>query len=193
LNVDLILIENQPVKLNAVMKSIQMILWTTIRTLLIQQNNTTTKLTFMNADKKLLVIPNDDPLNVSNELYTISAPQHRNGKTNKNKGNNDNGNGNGNENDVNSIISSVVSSRHASPMIQPSNPPENIADIVLNVSKQNKRIFYNKRKMDAVSRVKILIQNNKEKLSWFEKNSKKDDLADTLLMCLYAAHPSIKM
>lgn len=40
------------------MKSVQMILWTTLRTLMIQKGNDNPNIHFVNADKKLLVFPN---------------------------------------------------------------------------------------------------------------------------------------
>lgn len=51
LTADIVLIENQPVKINAVMKSVQMILWTTIR--MSVENVREKKFMFINADKKL--------------------------------------------------------------------------------------------------------------------------------------------
>ena len=57
---DLVLIENQPVKMNATMKTIQIILWTSLREKMIQSGVNTPNVRFVNASKKLTVKPKED-------------------------------------------------------------------------------------------------------------------------------------
>lgn len=57
---DLVLIENQPVKMNATMKTIQIILWTSLREKMILSGIENPKIRFVNASKKLTVKPNDE-------------------------------------------------------------------------------------------------------------------------------------
>lgn len=54
---DLILIENQPVKMNATMKTIQIILWTSLREKMIRNGILQPKVKFVNASKKLYIRP----------------------------------------------------------------------------------------------------------------------------------------
>ena len=54
---DLVLIENQPVKMNATMKTIQIILWTSLRERMIQIGVEKPNVRFVNASKKLTVKP----------------------------------------------------------------------------------------------------------------------------------------
>lgn len=57
---DVILIENQPVRINATMKSVQMILWTTLRDKLKMNGVSNPVVKFINANKKLMVCPDKD-------------------------------------------------------------------------------------------------------------------------------------
>jgi acetolactate synthase small subunit len=54
---DVILIENQPVRINATMKTVQMILWTTLRDTLLSNGVSNPVIKFINANKKLMVYP----------------------------------------------------------------------------------------------------------------------------------------
>jgi hypothetical protein len=127
---DKILIENQPVKINATMKSVQMILWTTLRTRMLELNpDIKPNLSFINANKKLMVSP----------TFLTESP----------------------------LSYKILSNTEAQ---------ESARDRT-----------YSQRKDESVSRVKSILENTNqiEHLRWFEHNSKNDDLADCLLMCLY--------
>lgn len=56
----LVLIENQPVKMNATMKTIQIILWTSLRERMIQMGIEKPNVKFVNASKKLTVKPTEE-------------------------------------------------------------------------------------------------------------------------------------
>lgn len=76
LTADVVLIENQPVKINALMKSVQMILWTTMR--MTVENVRGRKFMFINADKKL-TLPVRFPRLFTDEALT--APETLSRKT----------------------------------------------------------------------------------------------------------------
>ena len=127
---DCVLIENQPVKLNATMKSVQMILWTTVRNKMMElRPDIKPNIAFLNANKKLMVAPST--MEETPFSYTI-------------------------------LSSSVAQS-----------------------SARDRT--YAQRKEESVSRVKRILNTTAqhEHLRWFEGNTKNDDLADCLLMCLY--------
>ena len=124
---DLIFIENQPVKMNATMKTIQIILWTTLRERMIRSGIINPKVRFLNANKKLMVRPNDEaPWNFE-------------------------------------ILTEEVAKREA------------------------RRRSYSERKKESITRVSTILTKTGQDChhKWFERNPKKDDLADCLLMCLW--------
>jgi hypothetical protein len=127
---DKVLIENQPVKLNATMKTVQVILWTTVRNKMMEvRPDIKPNISFLNANKKLMVSPaslEDSPFS-----YTI--------------------------------LSSSSAQEEA------------------------KERTYAQRKDESILRVKKILESTTqiEHLRWFENNTKNDDLADCLLMCLY--------
>ncbi len=127
-DVDKVVIENQPVRMNAMMKSVQMILWSTLRMKMLENGNDNPDVTFVNASKKLTVIPD------------ISAS--------------------------NSRCYYILSTRDA--------------------VRQARGRSYADRKREGILRVEQLltISGQTQHLEWFKSNSKKDDLADCLLMCL---------
>jgi hypothetical protein len=57
---DLVLIENQPVRMNATMKTIQIILWTSLREKMLQSGVNDPNIRFVNASKKLTVSPKEE-------------------------------------------------------------------------------------------------------------------------------------
>ena len=57
---DLVLIENQPVRMNATMKTIQIILWTSLRERMIRNGVSSPNVKFVNASKKLTVSPKQE-------------------------------------------------------------------------------------------------------------------------------------
>jgi len=60
ISADLVLIENQPVKMNATMKTIQIILWTSLREKMVHSGVEKPNVRFVNASKKLTVKPNEE-------------------------------------------------------------------------------------------------------------------------------------
>jgi len=128
--VDKVVIENQPVRMNAMMKSVQMILWTTLRMKMVEQGISEPDVSFINASKKLTIQPD------------ASAPAHR--------------------------CYQILSTREA--------------------SAQARGRSYAHRKQESIQRVAQLltISGQTQHLGWFKSNSKRDDLADCLLMCLSA-------
>jgi hypothetical protein len=128
IRVDKVVIENQPVRMNAMMKSVQMILWTTLRMKMIEQGIVEPDVTFVNASKKLTVIPN--PSAHDDRCYTIMSTQE--------------------------------------------------------ASRQARGRSYADRKRESILRVEQLLtlSGQTQHLEWFKSNSKRDDLADCLLMCL---------
>jgi len=129
---DVVLIENQPVKMNAAMKSVQMILWTTLRSRMLENGTGTCApdIRFINASKKLMVLPDNQT-----PYWGIR------------------------------IMDNTTATRLA------------------------RERNYAERKHESIARVEYLlrISSQKDHLEWFLANSKKDDLADCLLMCLYGA------
>lgn len=128
IRVDKVVIENQPVKMNAMMKSIQIILWTTLRMKMMDEGIPEPDVTFINASKKLTVVPNETT--DTGLCYDILTPRE-----------------------------AVLYARGRS---------------------------YADRKHESILRVEKLLTytHQLEHLTWFRSNSKKDDLADCLLMCL---------
>ena len=128
IRVDKVVIENQPVRMNAMMKSVQMVLWTTLRMKMIEHGIEEPDVTFVNASKKLTVIPN------------VSAPDDK--------------------------CYTILNTREA--------------------SRQARGRSYADRKRESIFRVEQLLtlSGQTQHLDWFKSNSKKDDLADCLLMCL---------
>ena len=57
---DLVLIENQPVRMNATMKTIQIILWTSLREKMLNLGIEKPNIKFVNASKKLTVSPKEE-------------------------------------------------------------------------------------------------------------------------------------
>jgi hypothetical protein len=127
---DVVLIENQPVKMNAAMKSVQMILWTTLRSRMLEGGMENPDIRFINANKKLMVIPD-----THTPLWGVR------------------------------IMDNTTATRLA------------------------RERNYAERKNESKTRVEYLLKvsSQKEHLDWFLSNSKRDDLADCLLMCLYGA------
>lgn len=127
---DVVLIENQPVKMNAAMKSVQMILWTTLRSCMLENGTENPDIRFINASKKLMVLPDNQT-----PYWGIR------------------------------IMDNTTATRLA------------------------RERNYAERKHESIARVEYLlrISSQKDHLDWFLANSKKDDLADCLLMCLYGA------
>jgi hypothetical protein len=128
INVDKVVIENQPVRMNAMMKSVQMILWTTLRIKMMDRGIVDPDVTFINASRKLTVIPD------------LTAP--------------------------NRDCFHILSSRDA--------------------TRQARGRSYADRKRESIQRVEQLLtmSGQTQHLDWFKQNSKRDDLADCLLMCL---------
>ena len=123
---DIVLIENQPVRMNAAMKSVQMILWTTLRDRMLQQGVLVPDVRFINANKKLMVVPDDSK-------WGVTIVDHK---------------------------------------------------IAVSMAKDRK---YAERKSESIMRVEKILCNQSEHLEWFKGHSKRDDLADCLLMCLFGA------
>jgi hypothetical protein len=182
MDLDLVIIENQPVKLNALMKSIQMILWTSLRMCMIQKGNSHPRVQFINADKKLFIVPDS----TSSCLFRIQKPDGlpKSSKTETSP--------ESLENDITEIIipeSETDPDEPIFPEVSSSipnkkyNPFQNIK-----FSKKSiKREKYKQRKMTAVDiTMELLKDTNETYYQWFQKQSKKDDLADSLLMCLYS-------
>jgi hypothetical protein len=128
IRVDKVVIENQPVRMNAMMKSVQMILWTTLRMKMIENGIEKPDVTFVNASKKLTVVPSTSVTN--DKCY------------------------------------SILNTREA--------------------TRQARGRSYADRKRESILRVEQLLtlSGQTRHLEWFKSNSKKDDLADCLLMCL---------
>jgi hypothetical protein len=177
MDLDLVVIENQPVNLNALMKSIQIILWTSIRMNMIRHGNQNPQVEFMNASRKLMIVPDD----TSYCLYRIQTDSSR---------------------EIPSIPKSTQTIKELEPEPEYDIINENeIVECTVSIKdvknlrikkKEQKQLIkkqkYLQRKMTAVDISNQLLKKmNMTYYEWFQKQSKKDDLADSLLMTLYCA------
>ena len=155
LNVDKVVIENQPSLKNPQMKSIQMIVYSYFimyGKILSNNENKITDIDFCNA---------------SNKLKVYNGPQIILEKKNRKKISSDL-----NINDINII----ENSNHVDEVevVEKGTKP-----------KKSDKLSYTEKKKMAIEHVKYFLKNNEKNLEFFNKHKKKDDLADSYLQGLY--------
>jgi len=194
LNVDKVIIENQPSLKNPQMKSIQMIVYSYFLMYGKVLNNNEYKIKnidFCNASNKLKVYKGDEIILVKKvKKEKIIAPKLLDIKTYLINEIEENTDKIINNNDINIDIINNIINEDIKEDINKQFKEENIQKEKVKKNKSVKLSYGDKKKM-AVEHVKYFLKDDQKNLEFFLNHKKKDDLADSYLQGLYILNNKI--